>query len=43
MSTQKKADYYAELATRHGAQAVVAFLLSVIEQLSTQAKGHAAP
>jgi hypothetical protein len=43
MSAQTKADYYAELANRHGAQAVVAFLLSVIEQLSTQSKGRAAP
>jgi hypothetical protein len=43
MSAQTKTDYYAELATRHGARAVIAFLLSVIEQLRTPTKGHPAP
>jgi hypothetical protein len=28
-----KIDYYMDLVTRHGARAVIAFLLSVIEQL----------
>ena len=43
MSAQTRTDYYADLAARHGARAVIAFLLSVIEQLRTQKKGHPTP
>jgi hypothetical protein len=37
-----KVDYYMGLVTRHGARAVVAFLLSVIEQLRRERKACAA-
>ena len=33
MSAPMKADYYMGLVARHGARAVIALLLSVIEQL----------
>jgi hypothetical protein len=33
MSAPMKTDYYMDLVTRHGARLVIAFLLSVIEQL----------
>jgi hypothetical protein len=37
-----KIDYYMGLVTRHGARAVVTFLLSVIEQLRRERKAGAA-
>ena len=35
-------DYYMDLVTRHGARLVIAFLLSVIEQLRREQKRGAA-